>query len=132
MASRLVVKVSGNGATMRSAVLPMLALLCSAALAGEGAGPYSFTLSGKAFDERCLHLDAGQSIHYRFKASAPVDFNIHYHRGKDVVFPVRKAGVREASGTFKAKGAEGYCLMWEHKGSGSAAVEGALELEAKR
>lgn len=116
----------------RRAVLPMLALLCSAALAGEGPGPYSFTLSGKAFDERCLHLDAGQSIQYRFKASAPVDFNIHYHRGKDVVFPVRKAGVREASGTFKAKGADGYCLMWEHKGSGSAAVEGTLDLEAQR
>jgi len=116
----------------RRAVLPMLALLCSAALAGEGPGPYSFTLSGKAFDERCLRLEAGQSIQYRFNASAPVDFNIHYHRGKDVVFPVRKAGVREASGTFKAKGADGYCLMWEHKGSGSAAVEGTLDLEAQR
>ena len=132
MASRRVAKVRSSGAAMTRAVLPMLALFCSAALAGEGAGPYSFTLSGKAFDERCVNLDAGQSIRYRFKASAPVDFNIHYHRGEEVVFPVRKAGVRETSGTFKARGAEGYCLMWEHKGSGSAAVEGTLELDAKR
>lgn len=132
MASRRVAKASGSGAAMKCAVLPMLALICSVALAGEGAGPYSFTLSGKAFDERCLHLEAGQSIRYRFKASAPVDFNIHYHRGKEVVFPVKRAGVREASGTFKAKGAEGYCLMWEHRGSGSAAVEGVLELDANR
>lgn len=131
MASRGAAKASG-GVAMKHAVLPMLALLCLPALAGEGAGPYSFTLSGKAFDERCLHLDAGQSIRYRFKASAPVDFNIHYHRGKDVFFPVKQAGLREASGTFKARSAEGHCLMWEHTGSGSAAVEGTLELEAKR
>ena len=68
MASRRVAKASGSGAAMKCAVLPMLALICSVALAGEGAGPYSFTLSGKAFDERCLHLEAGQSIRYRFKA----------------------------------------------------------------
>jgi hypothetical protein len=116
----------------RRAVLPMLALLCSAALAGEGPGPYSFTLSGKAFDERCLHLDAGQSIQYRFKASAPVDFNIHYHRGNDVFFPVKKSGVREANGTFKAERADGYCLMWEHKGNGSSLVGGTLERNPKR
>ena len=91
MASRRVAEVRSSEAAMTRAVLPMLALFCSAALAGEGAGPYSFTLSGKAFDERCVNLDAGQSIRYRFKASAPVDFNIHYHRGEEVVFPVRKA-----------------------------------------
>ena len=108
--------------------LPLIAPV----LANEGAGPYTFKLSGKAFDERCLQLAAGESIRYRFRASAPVDFNIHYHRGKDVFFPVQQSGVKELSGSFKAESAEGYCLMWEHKGSGLASVEGTLELGAER
>jgi len=112
---------------MKAASFTLLMVLAMPALAGEGAGPYSFTLSGKAFDERCVQLEAGQTIHYRFRASAPIDFNIHYHRGSDVFFPVQKSGVREASGTFKAESAEGYCLMWEHKGSGAATVDGLLD-----
>ena len=59
-------------------LLPFVAL---AAVASEGTGPYSLTLKGKSFDERCLKLAAGESIRYRFRSTAPVDFNIHFHRG---------------------------------------------------
>lgn len=104
----------------------LLGLLAASALAAEGVGPYSLRLSGKAFDERCLRLEAGESIRYRFRASAPVDFNIHAHRGKDVVYPVRQTATRETSGTFRADVADDYCLMWEQAG-GSATVEGTLE-----
>ena len=104
-----------------------LALLGAAAVAEEDVGPYSFTLSGKAFDERCLTLAAGEAIRYRFRASAPVDFNIHYHRGNETSFPVKRLAVREIESTFKAPRADGYCLMWEHRGEGVARVEGSLE-----
>jgi hypothetical protein len=110
-------------------LLPLFAL---PALANGGSGPYSFTLSGKAFDERCLKLAAGESIRYRFRASAPVDFNIHYHRGKEVFFPVKQAAVREAESTFRAESADDYCLMWEHAGAGAAKVEGSIELDSGR
>ena len=111
---------------MKLLALP-LALLGVAALAAEDVGPYSFNLSGKAFDERCLKLAAGESIRYRFRASAPVDFNIHYHRGKEVIFPVKQSAVREATSTFRAESADDYCLMWEHTGTGAATVEGSIE-----
>ena len=108
-------------------ILPLLLALAGApTLAGEGAGPYSFTLSGKSFDERCLTLAAGESIRYRFSASAPIDFNIHYHRGNAISFPVKRSAIREADATFRAKAAEGYCLMWEHSGAGDAKVEGSI------
>lgn len=100
--------------------------------AAQEVGPYAFALTGKSFDERCITLAAGQSIRYNFSASAPVDFNIHYHRGKDVFYPVRRSRVREAEGAFRAQEADNYCLMWEHSGSGSAAVTGSFELISAR
>lgn len=111
---------------MKLLALP-LALFGVAALASGDAGPYSFTLSGKAFDERCLTLAAGESIRYRFRASAPIDFNVHYHRGNETYFPVKRRAARELESTFKAPRADGYCLMWEHRGQGVATVEGSVE-----
>ena len=111
----------------RLALAFLLSIAAGPASAAQDVGPYAFTLTGKSFDERCLTLAAGQSIRYRFSASAPVDFNIHYHRGKEVFYPVRRSGVRDAEGTFRAQEADDYCLMWEHAGSGSAAVTGSFE-----
>jgi hypothetical protein len=105
----------------------VVSIVASAAGAAEGEGPYALKLTGKAFDERCLKLAAGESLRYRFRASAPVDFNIHYHRDKSVFYPVKQGAVREADGTFRAEADEHYCLMWEHAGSGTATVEGIVE-----
>jgi hypothetical protein len=30
-------------------------------------------------------------VRWNFTAAAPVDFNIHYHVGKEAVFPVKQA-----------------------------------------
>lgn len=108
-------------------VLVCLALAAVPAYATPGEDAYSLKLAGKSFDERCLKLTAGEAVRYRFDASAPVDFNIHYHRGKDVFYPVKQTGVRRADGTFRADAADDYCLMWEHAGGGTATVEGTLE-----
>lgn len=118
-------------------ILSLLLLLFAApapgpALGADDAGPYAFTLSGKAFDERCLTLAAGESIRYRFRASAPVDFNIHYHRGNEIAFSVKRPAVREVDATFQAKKADGYCLMWDHAGEGVAKVEGSIERVPRR
>lgn len=104
----------------------VLALVAVPALAADGTGPYALRLSGKAFEERCLKLAAGESIRFQFRSSAPVDFNIHTHRGDDVVYPVRRAATRARKGTFRADAPGDYCLMWE-QASGSATVEGTLQ-----
>jgi hypothetical protein len=103
-----------------------LAVCADLSWAGGDVGPFTIELREKSFDERCLRLEAGQSIRYRFRASAPVDFNIHYHRGNDVIFPVKQAAVRDASSSFCADLAEDYCLMWESAGT-SARIEGSVE-----
>lgn len=113
---------------MRAATVFALSLVLAplTALASEGEGPFSLRIKPRGFDERCLRLEAGESIRYRFAASVPVDFNIHYHRGKDVFYPVRTRAVRSTNGVFKAGHADTFCLMWENAGSGEAAVDGTV------
>ena len=110
----------------RTAVALVLAIAVSVANAADEVGPFTLTLSGKAFEERCIALSAGETIRYRFIASAPVDFNIHYHRGKDVFYPVKQANVSDAGGAFRAESTEEYCLMWEST-EGTIRLEGSVE-----
>jgi hypothetical protein len=110
----------------------LFASIAAAVGAADGEGPYTFTLKGKAFDERCLKLEAGQSLRYSFRSSEPVDFNIHFHRGNDVFYPVKQAAVRSVKATFQATATDDYCLMWEHRGAGDATVAGSIELSTAR
>jgi hypothetical protein len=112
---------------MRSASVSAVALLFAAvAAASEGEGPFSLRIKPHGFDERCLRLEAGESIRYRFAASVPVDFNIHYHRGKDVFYPVRARAARSTDSVFEAGHADTFCLMWENAGSGEVTVDGTV------
>jgi hypothetical protein len=75
-------------------------------------GKFSVALERGGEHEECLHLEAGQSRHYYWRASSPVDFNIHFHRGDEVSYPVKREAMRGDGGIFTAKSAEDYCWMW--------------------
>jgi hypothetical protein len=90
-------------------------------------GPFKLETAANSFDERCVKLGAGQSLRYRFTASVPVDFNIHYHRGDDVFYPVKKTAITTRAGRLRAKTAEVYCLMWENRGEDSVTVSGSID-----
>lgn len=66
------------------------------------------------FHEECLALEARQSIRFSFSAARSLDFNIHYHKDKDILYPVRAKEVTAHKGEFTAKEAGEYCLMWEN------------------
>jgi hypothetical protein len=119
---------------MRAATAFALSLLFALtdASASEGEGPFSLRIKSRGFDERCVRLEAGEAIRYRFTASVPVDFNIHHHRGKDVFYPVKSSRVDSGDASFVAPGSDDYCLMWEHAGPGEAAVTGTLERLRRR
>ena len=99
---------------MRPALL--LAVFCSAnALAGEapaGATRVSATLEPGKVHEACMKLERGERRRYEWKSSAGVDFNIHYHSGNDVAYPVKKDAARSWRAGFVAKSTEEYCWMW--------------------
>ena len=56
---------------------------------------------------------------------APVDFNIHYHRGDEVFYPVKRDAMRGDGGTFSAKTGEDYCWMWTARET-TTKVEGRI------
>ena len=73
------------------------------------------TVAAGKFVEACGPLPAGLAVGWRFKASAPVDFNVHYHLGKDVVFPSKLPAVVSAKQTLHTQTEQDYCWMWSNK-----------------
>lgn len=86
-----------------------------------------WTLAPGAFEELCFELDAGRSIRYAFDAGAPLDFNLHFHRGKDVVFPIKSPAVDRRAGVFRAAMKDGYCLMWTNKTRAPVALRARID-----
>jgi hypothetical protein len=110
----------------------ILALVPAAAVAAAAAlGSFRLDVPARGFDEHCVQLAEGERVRYRYSATADVDFNIHYHRGRDVFYPVKTTASRSADAVFTAPHADTYCLMWERRGDGAASIEGAVERERK-
>jgi hypothetical protein len=107
-------------------LIPALAVATTAAL-----GPFGLDVPARGFNEHCLQLGAGERIRYQFRANGEVDFNIHYHRGSDVHYPVKTSASRSADATFTAPHADTYCLMWERKVDGATRIDGSVERSAR-
>ena len=62
----------------------------SAAAEPVEARDVNVTIAAPGIHEECQRVEAGQKRRYHWKASAPVDFNIHYHHGDEVFYPVKR------------------------------------------
>ena len=83
----------------------------------DKAGRFETTVAvapGK-FAEVCGQLDRGQSVAWSFKADRPMNFNIHYHEGKQVVFPAKQDAAVDAQGKLDVSLSQDYCWMWTNK-----------------
>lgn len=106
------------------------AFIAVSALAGvvdiewDASGHFERTLSvaPRKFAEVCGKLSAGSKVHWHFVAITPMDFNVHYHVGKDVVFPSKLTDVAMAQGTLDAKLDQDYCWMWSNKSAAAATL----------
>jgi hypothetical protein len=85
----------------------------------------SFTLAANAADKRdralvnpgevhelCVPLSFGQKLEYGFVSRRAMNFNIHYHEGDDVVYPVEEHLTRTKNEIFTAMADQTHCLMW--------------------
>jgi hypothetical protein len=111
----------------------LAACVAAASLGAHAAGnepwqTFSTTLQPKAVHEECVRVESGETRRYLWKSDAPVDFNIHYHKGDDVSYPVKRAAMRGDGGTFTAKTGEDYCWMWTARDK-PAKLEGRVELK---
>lgn len=77
--------------------------------------------------EICGAIPPGANVAWRYEASAPLDFNIHYHRGEQVVYPVKLAQRAQAKGRLRVQASEDHCWMWRHKGTAPAALDVHLQ-----
>ena len=77
--------------------------------------------SGK-FSELCAKVGAGERVQWSFAADRPLDFNIHYHEGKDVHYPAKADGSKGSSGVLAVTQAQDYCWMWTNRNAAAAKV----------
>ena len=88
--------------------------------------PFGTVLEPKKDFEVCTRMEKGETRRYNWQSDNAVDFNIHFHRGKDVVYPVKRTAMRGDGGSFTAKEADEYCWMWTAKNA-TAKLGGRLE-----
>lgn len=94
----------------------------------EGRFEHRLDVAPGGFAELCGALDKGQAVAWRFDSSADLAFNVHYHLGNDVVYPVKNPGTSRADGRLVVDPSQTYCWMWSNKGKQPA----RLQVELKR
>jgi len=113
-------------------VVIFLALGVAAAAGAEStesvtsAKPFSHSIAPRKIAEECFRLAAGQSIAYAFESSSPVDFNIHFHKGDQAIYPVKIDQVQRGEERFTAASTDDYCLMWTNRTPQTVTVKGRL------
>lgn len=83
----------------------------------DGRFAHKAQIAAGKFVEVCGKLAVGEGVRWSFTTAAPVDFNIHYHVGKEAVFPARQTQVSSGRDTLNVAVAQDYCWMWTNKGS---------------
>lgn len=96
----------------------------------DGRFAHQATLAPKELLEVCGKLPRGSRVHWSFEAAAPLPFNIHVHRGQEVIYPARLEKAVKAQGlqTFDAEPA--HCWMWANKAAEPVKV--SVELRQQR
>ncbi|MGV8822788.1 hypothetical protein [Methylibium petroleiphilum] len=101
--------------------------LVEVAWSRDGAFAYGASVEPGKFVELCGKLAPGDSIRWDFAASVLVDFNIHYHMGKEVEFPAKQVQVSAGQDTLRVAVREDYCWMWSNKSSSQARIDVRLQ-----
>jgi hypothetical protein len=107
--------------------MPARADLVEIAWDGQGRFERTLTVAPSKFAEVCGKLEKGQSIAWSFQAQQPVNFNIHYHEGKNVVFPEKKNDTASMEGTLAVAVEQDYCWMWQNKRGTPASIVLSLQ-----
>lgn len=82
---------------------------------GEGRFERRLTVAPGKFAEACARLGRGDAVAWRFEASGPLDFNIHFHEGKEVRYRERRDALAGADGRLEVMLEQDYCWMWANK-----------------
>lgn len=70
------------------------------------------SLAPYEFKELCFDLATRDEVRYDFRSDQPVAFDIHYHDGLRIRFPVELTAVTVHADRFVAERDGSHCLMW--------------------
>lgn len=93
----------------------------------EGRFQHQARLEAGQFIELCGSLPPGTRVQWVFEATAPLNFNIHHHVGKQVVYSARQDRLVATQGTLAADSQQDYCWMWSNPGDGPAELRARLQ-----
>ena len=93
----------------------MAASTASGADATASRGGFTASIAAGKVHEECMRLEKNERRRFSWKTDAAVDFNIHYHEGTEVLYPLKRDNAKRGRGTFRAKLAHEYCWMWTAK-----------------
>jgi Cu(I)/Ag(I) efflux system periplasmic protein CusF len=65
--------------------------------------------------EVCGPLKAGVVVDWSFKNAAPLNFNIHFHKGEAVSYPFQQKGASNLAQKFTPETDQDYCWMWTNR-----------------
>jgi hypothetical protein len=92
-----------------------LALSAGLARGAPPAGNKPVIIKPASMFEKCVTLAPPQKLEYHYDAERPVKFNVHYHKGDDIYYPVKDDKSKSGEGLFTPEVRQDYCLMWENK-----------------
>lgn len=93
----------------------------------DGAFAHGPSVESGKFVELCGKLMPGDSIRWEFAASEAVDFNIHYHVGKEAEFPAKQAQVSSGQDILRVAVHEDYCWMRSKESSSRVRIDVLLQ-----
>jgi hypothetical protein len=94
----------------------------------DGRFGYEALLRGAAMTEICGPLDANAVVDWQVKSSTPIDVNVHYHQGEEVVYPTRQNGVSKLNDRLTITTAETFCWMFTNPQSTPTVITLDLQL----
>jgi hypothetical protein len=77
--------------------------------------------------EICGKINQGIAVDWIFSATAPLDFNVHFHLGKDVTFLADLKSSASASDTLRTPSAQDYCWMWTNQSPRAVTINVSLK-----
>lgn len=81
---------------------------------------------GKAL-ELCGEMQNGAHVGWRFDSDKALDFNIHFHVGKEVQYSNKLKARKNAAGRLDVNQDQTYCWMWSNRSLHQAKLSVTLE-----
>lgn len=93
----------------------------------DGRFEHHATIAPKRFLEVCDPVASGARVAWQFSSDAALDFNVHFHEGATVAYPVKLNAARSERGVFESMKTTDYCWMWANRGAHPVSITLTLE-----